>query len=426
MELTAFLLLFLVLMILGCPLAFSMILSSLSFIFLSGHIEYMVIPQNMTGGLDSFPLLAIPLFLLAGTLMNELGVTDRIFTFALSVVGHITGGLGHVNVLGSMIFAGMSGSAIADAAGLGAIEIEAMNKAGYRTPFSAAVTAASSIIGPIIPPSIPMVVFGALASVSVAKLFMGGLIPGIIMGLTMMALIYYLAKTGREKCPLTPRASFKEVLSALRISFLSLMAPFILINGLFIGIFTATEAGGVAVIYTIFLGLIYRELTLEKLIKCLKDTFLSTASVLFLVAGGTVFAWLIALLKLPEQIGDFMFSITTDKYLILLLINIFLLIQGCFMSATAGLIIVTPMLLSVANKIGMDPIHLGVVVVLNLMIGLLTPPVGMVLFVVKEVAKISFEDMVKATMPFYVPLLFTLLLITYFPQIVMFIPNLMK
>jgi tripartite ATP-independent transporter DctM subunit len=309
---------------------------------------------------------------------------------------------------------------------LGAIEIEAMNKAGYRTPFSAAVTAASSIIGPIIPPSIPMVVFGALASVSVAKLFMGGLIPGIIMGLTMMALIYYLAKTGREKCPLTPRASFKEVLSALRISFLSLMAPFILINGLFIGIFTATEAGGVAVIYTIFLGLIYRELTLEKLIKCLKDTFLSTASVLFLVAGGTVFAWLIALLKIPEQIGDFMFSITTDKYLILLLINIFLLIQGCFMSATAGLIIVTPMLLSVANKIGMDPIDLGVVVVLNLMIGLLTPPVGMVLFVVKEVAKISFEDMVKATMPFYVPLLFTLLLITYFPQIVMFIPNLMK
>jgi tripartite ATP-independent transporter DctM subunit len=426
MELTVFLLLFLVLMILGCPLAFSMILSSLSFIFLSGHIEYMVIPQNMTGGLDSFPLLAIPLFLLAGTLMNELGVTDRIFTFALAVVGHITGGLGHVNVLGSMIFAGMSGSAIADAAGLGAIEIEAMNKAGYRTPFSAAVTAASSIIGPIIPPSIPMVVFGALASVSVAKLFMGGLIPGIIMGLTMMALIYYLAKTGRETCPLTPKASFKEVLRALRISFLSLMAPLILINGLFIGIFTATEAGGVAVIYTVFLGLIYRELTIEKLTKCLRDTFLATASVLFLVAGGTVFAWLIALLKIPEQIGDFMFGITTNKYLILLLINIFLLIQGCFMSATAGLIIVTPMLLSVAGKIGVDPIHLGVIVVLNLMIGLLTPPVGMVLFVVKEVAKITFEDMVKAIIPFYIPLLFTLLLITYFPQIVMFIPNLMK
>jgi tripartite ATP-independent transporter DctM subunit len=425
-ELTIFLLLFLVLMILGCPLAFSMILSSLSFIFLSGHIEYMVIPQNMTGGLDSFPLLAIPLFLLAGTLMNELGVTDRIFTFALAVVGHITGGLGHVNVLGSMIFAGMSGSAIADAAGLGAIEIEAMNKAGYRTPFSAAVTAASSIIGPIIPPSIPMVVFGALASVSVAKLFMGGLIPGIIMGLTMMALIYYLAKTGRETCPLTPKASFKEVLRALRISFLSLMAPLILINGLFIGIFTATEAGGVAVIYTVFLGLIYRELTIEKLTKCLRDTFLATASVLFLVAGGTVFAWLIALLKIPEQIGDFMFGITTNKYLILLLINIFLLIQGCFMSATAGLIIVTPMLLSVAGKIGVDPIHLGVIVVLNLMIGLLTPPVGMVLFVVKEVAKITFEDMVKAIIPFYIPLLFTLLLITYFPQIVMFIPNLMK
>jgi tripartite ATP-independent transporter DctM subunit len=325
-----------------------------------------------------------------------------------------------------MIFAGMSGSAIADAAGLGAIEIEAMNKAGYRTAFSAAVTAASSIIGPIIPPSIPMVVFGSLAGVSVAKLFMGGLVPGILMGLAMMALIYYLAKTGREKCPLTPKASFKEVLRALKVSFLSLMAPFILINGLFIGVFTATEAGGVAVVYTIFLGFLYHQLTLEKLVKCLRDTFLATASVLFLVAGGTVFAWLIALLKIPEQIGDIMFSITTNKYLILLLINIFLLIQGCFMSATAGLIIVTPMLLAVGNKIGMDPIQLGVIIVFNLMIGLLTPPVGMVLFVVKEVAKISFEEMVQATMPFFIPLFLTLLLITYIPQLVMFVPNLMK
>lgn len=426
MELTIFLVLFLLLMLAGCPLAFSMILSSLSFIFLSGNIEYITIPQNMTGGLDSFPLLAIPLFLLAGTLMNELGVTDRLFTFASAMVGHITGGLGHVNVLGSMIFAGMSGSAIADAAGLGAIEIEAMNKAGYRTPFSAAVTAASSIIGPIIPPSIPMVVFGSLAGVSVAKLFMGGLIPGIILGLTQMILVYYMAKTGLEKCPLSPRSSVKEMFRAFRKAFLSLLAPVILINGLFVGFFTATEAGGVTVVYTIFLGLLYREITLSKLINCLKQTFLATASVLFLVAGGTVFAWLIALLKIPESIGDFIFGITTNKYLILLLINVFLLIQGCFMSATAGLIIVTPMLLSVVNKIWIDPVHLGVIVVLNLMIGLLTPPVGMVLFVVKEVAKITFEEMVESIIPFYITLIFTLLLITYVPWLVMVLPNLMK
>lgn len=426
MELYIFIFFFIFLMIIGCPLAFSMLLSSLLFIFISGDIQYMVIPQNMTGGLDSFPLLAIPLFLLAGTLMNEFGVTDRIFTLAVAVVGHITGGLGHVNVLGSMIFAGMSGSAIADAAGLGSIEIEAMNKAGYRTPFSAAVTAVSSIIGPIIPPSIPFIVYATLSGVSVEKLFMAGLLPGITLGIAQMIVIYYRAKTGKENCPLTPRASFREVLRAFKISFLSLLAPVILINGLLIGIFTATEAGGVVVLYTIFLGAMYHEITRAKLVKALKTTFLATGSVLFLIAGGMVFAWLIALLKVPEHIGDWIFSITTDKYLILLLINIFLLIQGCFMSATAGLIIVTPMLLSIADKIGVDPIQLGVIIVLNIMIGLLTPPVGMVLFVVKEVAHISFEDLVPAVMPFYPCLMVVLLLVTYFPPICMFIPNLMK
>jgi tripartite ATP-independent transporter DctM subunit len=426
MELTIFVVLFLFLIIIGCPLAFAMILSSLVFISMSGFVQYMIIPQTMTGGLDSFSLLAIPLFLLAGNLMNELGVTERIFNFAVAIVGHIAGGLAHVNVIGSMIFAGMSGSAIADAAGLGAIQIKAMNERGYRTAFSAAVTAAASIIGPIIPPSIPFVIFATLSNVSVEKLFMAGFIPGVILGLTLMIQIYIMAKTGKEYCPVTPRSSFIMMLKAFKPACLSLLAPIILICGISFGVFTATEAGGVAVVYTFFLGAIYRKITRAKLQKALTATFLATATVLFLIAAGTAFAWLIALLKVPEAISDFFFSITTNKYLIFLFINIFLLIQGCFMSATAGLIIVTPMILGIANKLGLDPVHLGVIIVLNIQIGILTPPVGMVLFVVKEIAKIPFEDLCKAMLPFYIPLMVTLLLVTYWPQMVLFIPNLMK
>jgi len=426
MDLIVFILLFILLIVVGCPIAFAMVLSSLAYIFLVGNIEYIIIPQRLTGGLDSFPLLAIPLFLLAGILMNEFGVTERIFALALAIIGHIPGGLGHVNVLASMIFAGMSGSAIADAGGLGAIEMEAMNRAGYRKAFSAAITASSATIGPIIPPSISMVIFGVIASVSVAKLFAGGIFPGILMGLLLMAIIYYRAKTRREKCPLSPKASFRDVIKAFKISFLPLLAPGIIVGGILSGIFTPTEAGGVAVVYTLILGLFYRQITAVRLISALEKTFFATATVLFLIAGGSVFAWLVALAKIPERVGEILFYISSNKYVILLLINLFLLIQGCLMSATAGLIIVSPMLLTVANQIGVDPIHLGVFLVLNLMIGIVTPPVGMVLFTVSEVAKVKVEEVIKAILPFYLPLLAALFIVTYFPQVVMFIPNLLK
>lgn len=426
MELLIFVLLFILLMILGCPIAFSMVLSSLFYILLVGHIDFIIIPQRLSGGLDSFPLLAVPLFLLAGTLMNEFGITERIFVLAQALVGHITGGLGHVNVLASMIFAGMSGSAIADAGGLGAIEMEAMNKAGYRRDFSAAITASSSIIGPIIPPSISMVIYGVIASVSISKLFAGGLIPGILMGVSLMIVIYYRASSGKEKCPVTSRSSIKGILKGIKVSFLPLLAPGIIVGGILLGIFTPTEAGGVAVVYTIILGLYYREITAPGLIAALKKTFLSTATVLFLIAGGSVFAWLIALAKLPEHFAELLFTISSNKYVILLLINIFLLIQGFFMSATAGVVIVAPMLLQVGQTIGVDPIHLGVFLIINLMIGIITPPVGMVLFTVSEVAGIKVEAVIRAILPFYLPLVITLLAVTYFPQLVMFLPSLMQ
>ena len=426
MELFIFVLVFILLMVVGCPIAFAMVLSSLFYILLVGQIDFIIIPQRLSGGLDSFPLLAIPLFLLAGTLMNEFGITQRIFVLAQALVGHITGGLGHVNVLASMIFAGMSGSAIADAGGLGAIEMEAMNKAGYRREFSAAITASSSIIGPIIPPSISMVIYGVIASVSISKLFAGGLIPGIVMGVSLMIVIYYRAKSGKEKCPVTARSSIKEILKGIKVSFLPLLAPGIIVGGILLGIFTPTEAGGVAVVYTVILGIYYRELTVSGMITALQKTFLSTATVLFLIAGGSVFAWLIALAKLPEHFAELLFTISSNKYVILMMINIFLLIQGFFMSATAGVVIVATMLLQVAQTIGVDPIHLGVFLIINLMIGIITPPVGMVLFTVSEVAEIKVEEVIRAIFPFYLPLVITLLLVTYFPQLVMFLPNMIK
>ena len=426
MELIIFFLIFLVLIAIGCPIAFSMVLSSVAYMLIVGHIGYMVIPQRLTGGLDSFPLLAVPLFLLAGLLMNEFGITERIFAFALTVVGHITGGLGHVNVLASLIFAGMSGSAIADAGGLGAIEIEAMTKAGYRKGFSAAITASSSIIGPIIPPSIKMVIYGVIAGVSITEMFAGGIIPGILLGVLLMVIIFYRAKTGKEICPLSPKASFRDMVKAFKISFLPMLAPGIIVGGILSGIFTPTEAGGISVLYTVLLGLYYREVTLSRMISALEKTFFATATVLFLIAGGKVFAWLFALAKVPELFSTVLFSISSNKYVILFLVNIVLLIQGCFMSSSAGLIIVTPMLLDLAARIGVDPVHLGVFLCINLLIGITTPPVGMVLFTVAEVANIKVEEVIRSIIPFYLPLVAALMIITYFPQIVMFLPNMLR
>ena len=304
--------------------------------------------------------------------------------------------------------------------------MEAMNKAGYRRDFSAAITASSSIIGPIIPPSISMVIYGVIASVSISKLFAGGLIPGVLMGVSLMIVIYYRARSGREKCPITSRSSLLGIVKGIQVSFLPLLAPGIIVGGILLGIFTPTEAGGVAVVYTVILGIYYREVTVSGLIAALQKTFLSTATVLFLIAGGSVFAWLIALAKLPEHFAELLFSVSSNKYVILLMINIFLLIQGFFMSATAGVVIVAPMLLQVGQTIGIDPIHLGVFLIINLMIGIITPPVGMVLFTVSEVAEIKVENLIRAVFPFYLPLVITLLLVTYFPQLVMFLPSMMQ
>lgn len=411
------------LIIIGAPIAIALGGSSALWVYLSKSVPDFTILHRMVMGVDSFPLLAIPFFILAGSLMNAAGLTNQIFNFAKAVVGWLPGGLGHVNIGASIIFAGMSGAAVADAGGLGTIEIKAMNDAGYDLDFSVAVTAASSTIGPIIPPSLPMVIYGVMASTSIGKLFIAGFIPGLLMGLALAIMVAYYAH--KRNYPRDTQFSIKQ----LGISFIqglpALMTPVIIIGGIASGIFTPTEAAIAAVVYALILGLVYRTLDLKKLVAISMETAETTAVILLIVGGASIFAWVLTANQVTERFATIFLSITENKYLLLLVINILLLIVGCFMETIASITILTPVLLPVAMKLGVDPIHFGVIMVLNLMIGLLTPPVGMVLFVLTRVAKIPFERAAKATFPFILPLVIVLLLITYFEPLCMWLPGIL-
>jgi len=423
MPIIFILFLFLLLIVLRVPIAFSLGISSLVFLVSKNEI-LLPVAQRMTAAGDSFPLLAIPFFVLAGKLINESGITERIFRFALCLVGHIRGGLAHVNVINSMIFAGMSGAAAADVAGPGAIEIKAMVDNGYDVDFSAGLTAASSTIAPIIPPSIAMVVYGVLASTSVGALFLGGIIPGIIMGIFMM--IYSYIVSVKRNYPRYPRASFKEFLISLRDSFLGLMAPVILLGGIGLGIFTPTEAAAVVVLYSLFLGLIvYRGLKLAMLPRILLETVEMTGVITFVVTTATLFGWILTREQVPQLFAQFITSFSSNVYVVLALINILVLVMGCFLDGISILVITVPILLPVIGVFNIDRVHFGVMLVLNTVIGLITPPVGVVLYATVEVAKISFERVVRATLPFLYPLIASLMVATYFPWVILFIPRLL-
>jgi tripartite ATP-independent transporter DctM subunit len=420
-----FLIALLVLILGGMPVAFSMGVTSLIVVVIDrglGNIPYGMIAQRMVYGVNSFPLLAIPFFLLAGRLANATGLTERIFRFCNALVGHVRGGLGHVNILAAMIFAGMTGSAVSEAVGLGTIEIKAMTDEGYDVEFSAAVTAASSTIGPIIPPSIPMVLYGVLGSVSVSALFIGGIVPGVMMGLFLMAMVFFVAR--RRNYPVRKRASFREILSATGVAVFALLSPIILIGGIWTGIFTPTEAAAVAVIYTLCLGIfLYRTIQLRQLIKVLREALDDSCVILFIIAAASVYGWLLARYQIPPMIAEKFLAISRNPLVILLIINGFLLIVGCFMESLAAINILTPILLPLAISLGIDPVHFGVVMVLNLMIGLLTPPVGMCLYAIQRVADISFERLTRAISIYIVALLAVLLLITVFPPLVTWLPS---
>ena len=374
---------------------------------------------------NNFTLLAIPFFLLAGKLMNTGSITKRIFKFCNTLVGWIPGGLGHANVLASIVFAGMSGSAVADAAGLGTIEIKAMEEEGFDTDFAAAITAASSTIGPIIPPSIPLIVFGVSAGgVSITKLLIGGLLPGILVGLCLCVMVYYFAI--KRNYPRSPKPKAKVLWEDFKKAIWPLFTPIILIGGILSGVFTPTEGAAVASLYALILTMfVYREITIKDLALILRDTAKETASIMFVVCASALYGYLLTRTQLPTKFMNAIFQITQNKYLILILLNVFFLIIGCFMETNAALIILVPILTPMANALGLDLLHIGVMIVLNLMIGLLTPPVGMCLFATSRVANISLDRMIKATAPFYIPLVGALLLITFVPQIVTWLPNLL-
>ena len=410
------------LVLLAMPVAFALGVVALGYLWLEGA-AIIGAPQRLMAGVDSFTLLAVPFFILAGNLMNTSGVTDRIYDFCNAFVGHFRGGLGHVNVVGSVIFSGMSGSAVADAGGLGALEIKAMTKEGYPRDFAGALTAASCVVGPIIPPSIPLVLYAVIANVSVGRLFLGGILPGLVIGLCLMAWVWYVA--GKRGFPRGRRFTWGERGRATARAIMPLLTPIIIMGGMFAGIFTATEAAAVAALYALVLGtIVYRELGWRDLVKVFRDSMNTTAVVGFIVAAATLFNWVLARERVPQQVAELLLGVTDNPLLMLLLINLLLLFLGMFMEALAIMVLTVPVLLPVINALGIDPVHFGLVLTLNLMIGLLTPPMGIGLFVVAKVGGIPLQQLIRAVAPFFVPLVGALVLITVFPQITLFLPNL--
>lgn len=417
-----FIVAFVILLVIGVPISISIGASAVLGCLSLGY-PMVVIGQKMVSGIDSFLLIAVPLFILAGNLMNASKLTKKMFDTAKELVGWIPGGLAHANVVASIIFAGMSGSAVADAGGLGAIEMEAMTTNGYDKEFSGAVTAASSVIGPIFPPSIPLIIYGSVASVQVERLFMGGVVPGLLMGVLLMVLILVFAIVRKYE-----RHSFNlmRFIKQFLYSIPALGSPLIILSGFTLGWFTPTEASSIAVVYSLLVALfVYRSLGWKDFLKCLKDSAISSANTLFIIGTATLFTYVMAMEGISRQMADFILGVSSNPNVILLVINVLLLLLGMVMEPGAILTLMLPVLLPIANGLGLNLVHFGVMVVLNLMIGQVTPPFGVCLFVISDVNKVRLESLYKSILPFLLPLIATLALVTYLPSIVTWLPNLL-
>lgn len=414
------------LFLLGIPVAFGMGLGAVILMIISQgslDINFGIIAQRLLYGANSFILLSIPLFLLAGNLMNTGGITQRIFKFANIMVGHLRGGLGHVNIVASIIFAGMTGTAVSDAAGLGTVEIQAMTDAGYDKEFSCAITGASSTIGPIIPPSVPLIIYGILASVSIGRLLVAGIIPGLLIAVALMIMVSIYAV--KRNYPREKKANIRKFFMAFKEAFLPCMTPVIIVGGIISGIFTPTEAAAVASLYAFILGfVIYREISLADLWKIIQKTARDTAIITFIVSCASLYGWVLIRSRIPIILMEQITSISNNPLIILLILNGALLVVGCFMETIAALNILVPVLTPLILTVGINPLHFGLIMVFNLMIGLITPPFGMVLFVLNKISGVPVEKIVKAILPFLIPLLVVLLLMTFFPSLVTFLPNL--
>ncbi len=415
---------FIVLAIFRFPIAIALGVAAMVAITVASDIPLAAIPHKMVNGIDSYVFLAIPLFLLAGRLMNAGGITDRLFTFARKLVGSISGGLAHANVLASILFAWMSGSAVAAVGGLGEIELKAMKEHGFDASFAASVTTAASVLGPIIPPSIPFIIYAAMTENSVGKLFVAGIIPGLLMALSLMILIYVISR--KRNYPKDAKTSLKEKMQAGKAAFVPLLMPVVMLGGIILGIFTPTEAAAVAVAYALLISLFYyKTIKIKELPAILVETMITTSVVTFIISTTASFSYLLTIENAGSRIAEVMVSITENKYLILLMINILLLVFGAVMEAGVVLILFIPILYPLVITLGIDPIHFGVIMVVNLMIGVATPPMGMCLYVMSHISGLRIELLMRKILPFLVPMIIVLLLITYFPYLVTVLPNLL-
>lgn len=414
---------FLVLLLVGMPIAFALGIASLIYLVLEG-ISLTIVPQRLYAGIDTFVLLCIPGFVLAGNLMNVGNITEHIVRFSNALLGHIRGGLGLANVGGSMIFGGISGTAVADSASIGSVMIPGMAKSGYDKPFAAAVTAASSTVGPIIPPSVPMIIAGSLSGVSVGRMFLAGAIPGLLLGLAMMVTVYILAV--RRGYPKGERATFLELLREAKTAFWALLMTAIILYGIIGGFFTPTEASIVASLYALVVGMyVYKGLSWRKLPAILTDTVFTSAALLLMVGLANLFGWILTSEQIPQTIAGLILTISDNPFVVILILNLILLFVGAFMETIAALIILFPALLGVATGVGMDPVHFAVMAVLNLMIGLTTPPVGVCLFVVAGIGKLPMLTVARAIVPFLICNIAVLLLVSYVPAISLWLPTLL-
>ena len=425
LALTCMLLLFVLLMFAGLPLSFSMILSGISYFFIQGTPLYTVVHRMYTG-IDSFTLLAIPFFILAAEFMVYSGTAERLLHFTSAFVGHWKGGLAYVNVYASMLFGGCSGSAIADVAGLGVLEIDMMTKAGYSREFSTAVTVTSAVQGPIIPPSIIMVLIGATTGTSIGALLVGGAIPGILIGLSQGLVVFFMSRTGKFPAPLA-RTTLKEKIVSAFSAVPFLLMPFIIIGGVVFGFFTPTEASAVAVSYGLLLIIIYSRKTfkLADIKGILKRSVLVTASILLLSGASNIFGWVLATEKVPDFVAGLLLSVSANKFMFLMIVNIFLLLWGMVMDSLPAIMILAPILFPVAMKYGVDPVHFGVILGVNLALGLITPPYGAALFTGTIVSGVSMEKLIRPMLPFIFASMGILFLITYIPEIVIVLPKMM-
>lgn len=410
-----------ILLVANAPIAFALIIASIVVLLAQGETMISA-TQRLIAGIDSFPLLAIPFFILAGGLMNAAGITDRIFGFARSLVGHITGGVGHVNVVANLVFSGMTGSALAEAGGLGMLEIRAMRNEGWDDKFAGALVAAACIIGPLVPPSIPLVLFGVMFNTSIGGLFLAGIVPGVLVTVALMIHVYIVAK--RRGYKPRRRATLCQVAAATREAFWALLTPAIIMGGIFGGFLTPTEAAAAAAVYSLVLGLfVYRSLSWRAIFNALVESANTTAVIAIIICGASLFNWVLAREQVPLMVARAFLDITDSAALMLLIVNVLLLLLGAIMESMAVLILLVPFLQPLAASYGVDPIHFGVVIIMNLMIGVMTPPFGMALFVVSKVGNIPFGTLAHGIMPFLVPILTVLLLITYLPDLTLFIPR---